>query len=108
MGTIIIADDNKGTLTAVQLLLKNHFSKAITLFSPVGLSSVLREEDPEVVLLDMNLISGINNGNGGLFWLHEIRHQYLNLPIVLFAVYTDIGLAVRGIKEGVTDFIVKP
>lgn len=107
MGTIIIVDDNKGVLTAVQLLLKNHFSKAITLSSPVSLSSVLREENPEVVLLDMNFTSGINNGNEGLFWLHEIKRQYPNLPVVLFTAYADIDLAVRGIKEGATDFIVK-
>ena len=104
----IIVDDNKGVLTAVQLLLKNHFSKAITLSSPVSLSSVLREENPEVVLLDMNFTSGINNGNEGLFWLHEIKRQYPNLPVVLFTAYADIDLAVRGIKEGATDFIVKP
>ncbi|MFT0671110.1 sigma-54 dependent transcriptional regulator [Bacteroides hominis] len=108
MGTIIIVDDNKGVLTAVQLLLKNHFSKAITLSSPVSLSSVLREENLEVVLLDMNFTSGINNGNEGLFWLHEIKRQYPNLPVVLFTAYADIDLAVRGIKEGATDFIVKP
>ena len=108
MGTIIIVDDNKGVLTAVQLLLKNHFSKAITLSSPVSLSSVLREENPEVVLLDMNFTSGINNGNEGLFWLHEIKRQYPNLPVVLFTAYADIDLAVRGIKEGATDFTVKP
>ena len=92
----------------MQLLLKNHFSKAITLSSPVSLSSVLREENPEVVLLDMNFTSGINNGNEGLFWLHEIKRQYPNLPVVLFTAYADIDLAVRGIKEGATDFIVKP
>ncbi|WP_412708779.1 sigma-54-dependent transcriptional regulator [Bacteroides hominis] len=72
------------------------------------MSSVLREENPEVVLLDMNFTSGINNGNEGLFWLHEIKRQYPNLPVVLFTAYADIDLAVRGIKEGATDFIVKP
>lgn len=108
MGTIIIVDDNKGVLTAVQLLLKNHFSKVITLSSPVNLSTVLREENPEVVLLDMNFTSGINNGNEGLFWLHEIKRQYRDLPVVLFTAYADIDLAVRGIKEGASDFVVKP
>ena len=108
MGTIIIVDDNKGVLTAVQLLLKNHFSKVITLSSPVSLSTVPREENPEVVLLDMNFTSGINNGNEGLFWLHEIKRQYRDLPVVLFTAYADIDLAVRGIKEGASDFVVKP
>ena len=72
-GTIIIVDDNKGVLTAVQILLKNYFSKVVTLSSPVTLTTVIREEMPEVVLLDMNFTSGINTGNEGLFWLHEIK-----------------------------------
>lgn len=62
-GTIIIVDDNKGVLTAIQILLKSYFSKVVALSSPVTLTSVLREEIPEVVLLDMNFTSGINTGN---------------------------------------------
>ena len=93
-GTILIVDDNKGVLTAVQLLLKNYFTKVITLASPVTLPAVLREEAPEVVLLDMNFTSGINNGNEGLFWLHEIKKLRPALPVVLFTAYADIDLAV--------------
>ena len=107
-GTIIIVDDNKGVLTAIQILLKSYFSKIVALSSPVTLTSVLREEMPEVVLLDMNFTSGINTGNEGLFWLHEIKKVRPDLPVVLFTAYADIELAIRGIKEGATDFIVKP
>ena len=107
-GTIIIVDDNKGVLTAVQILLKNYFSKVVTLSSPVTLTTVIREEMPEVVLLDMNFTSGINTGNEGLFWLHEIKKVRPELPVVLFTAYADIDLAIRGIKEGASDFVVKP
>ena len=107
-GTIIIVDDNKGVLTAIQILLKSYFSKVVALSSPVTLTSVLREEMPEVVLLDMNFTSGINTGNEGLFWLHEIKKVRPDLPVVLFTAYADIELAIRGIKEGATDFSVKP
>lgn len=107
-GTIIIVDDNKGVLTAIQILLKNYFSKVVTLSSPVTLTSAIREEMPEVVLLDMNFTSGINTGNEGLFWLHEIKKVRPDLPVVLFTAYADIDLAIRGIKEGAADFIVKP
>lgn len=107
-GTIIIVDDNKGVLTAVQILLKNYFSKIVTLTSPVTLSTVIREEIPEVILLDMNFTSGINTGNEGLFWLHEIKKIRPELPVVLFTAYADIDLAIRGMKEGAEDFIVKP
>lgn len=107
-GTIIIVDDNKGVLAAVQLLLKNYFSKVVILASPATLISVIREEMPEAVLLDMNFTAGINTGNEGLFWLHEIKKVQPELPVVLFTAYADIDLAIRGIKEGATDFIVKP
>lgn len=107
-GTIIIVDDNKGVLTAVQILLKGYFLKVITLSSPTSLTTSIREEMPEVVLLDMNFTAGINTGNEGLFWLHEIKKVQPELPVVLFTAYADIDLAIRGIKEGATDFIVKP
>lgn len=92
----------------MQLLLKPYFEQITTLSSPVTLPSVLRQQTWQVVLLDMNFTSGINTGNEGLYWLHEIKKQCPALPIVLFTAYADIDLAVRGIKEGATDFIVKP
>lgn len=107
-GNILIVDDNRGVLTALQLLLKPYFDKIATLSSPVTLLSTLRGATWQVVLLDMNFTSGINTGNEGLYWLHEIKKQYPALPVVLFTAYADIDLAVRGIKEGATDFIVKP
>lgn len=107
-GNILIVDDNRGVLTALQLLLKPYFDKITTLSSPVTLLSTLRGATWQVVLLDMNFTSGINTGNEGLYWLHEIKKQYPALPVVLFTAYADIDLAVRGIKEGATDFIVKP
>ena len=103
-----MVDDNKGVLSAVKLLLKNHFEHIVTLPSPITLPAALREENAQVVLLDMNFSSGLNTGNEGLYWLHEIKEIHPSLTVVLFTAYADIDLAVRGIKEGATDFIVKP
>ena len=64
-GTIIVVDDNKGVLSAIKLLLKNNFERIITLTSPITLPAVLREENVQVVLLDMNFSSGLNTGNEG-------------------------------------------
>ena len=106
--TIIIVDDNKGVLSALKLLLKNHFENIIALPSPVTLLSAIRQENPDVVLLDMNFTDALNSGNEGLYWLHEIKKIHPALPVVLFTAYADIDLAVRGIKVGATDFVVKP
>ncbi len=105
---ILIVDDNEGVLTALKLLLKPCFGDIVTLSSPVSLLSALHGNTFSMVLLDMNFKAGINSGNEGLFWLHEIKKKYPSLPVVLFTAYADINLAVRGIKEGAADFIVKP
>ena len=90
------------------MLLENHFEKVLTLSSPNRIKNTLHDELVDVVLLDMNFSAGINNGNEGLFWLSEIKKEYPATQVVLFTAYADIDLAVRGIKEGATDFVVKP
>lgn len=107
-GTILVVDDNKGILTAVQMLVGTCFEKVITISTPNKIKTTLREEAVDVVLLDMNFSAGINTGNEGLFWLSEIKKENASVQVVLFTAYADIDLAVRGIKEGATDFIVKP
>ena len=108
LGSILIVDDNRSVLSALQLLLKPVFTHVVTLSSPVTLPTVLRQEPWEVLLLDMNFGAGINNGGEGLYWLHEAKRLCPSLPVVLFTAYADIDLAVRGIKEGAADFVVKP
>lgn len=105
---ILIVDDNRGVLAALQLLLKPYFRIIRTLSSPTTLPAELRGEEWHVVLLDMNFTASLNTGNEGLFWLHEIKRQCPDLPVVLFTAYADIDLAVKGIKEGAADFVVKP
>lgn len=105
---ILVVDDNKAILTAMKLLLEHVFAKIITISSPEKIRSELQKETPDVVLLDMNFKSGVNTGNEGLFWLSEIKKAKSSLPVVLFTAYADIDLAVKGIKEGAADFVVKP
>ena len=107
-GTLLIVDDNRSILTAVKLLLENTFKEIITLNDPNRIPEMLETKAVDVILLDMNFSSGINNGNEGLFWLREIKKHRSDVQIVLFTAYADIDLAVTGIKEGASDFIVKP
>ncbi len=107
-GTILVVDDNRNILTTVRMLLEPYFQRIVTIASPNSIPAKLREEHPDVVLLDMNFSNGINSGNEGLFWLREIKSASPHTPVVLFTAYADIQLAVTGIKEGAADFIVKP
>ncbi|WP_303026796.1 sigma-54 dependent transcriptional regulator [uncultured Parabacteroides sp.] len=107
-GTILVVDDNKGILTAVQMLLGTCFEKVITISTPNKIKATLHDENIDVVLLDMNFSAGINTGNEGLFCLSEIKKEDASIQVVLFTAYADIDLAVRGIKEGAADFVVKP
>jgi DNA-binding NtrC family response regulator len=107
-GRILVVDDNRNVLGALRIFLENHFEEVTLLSSPGQIVSTVREKSPDVVLLDMNFSAGINSGNEGLYWLSEIKKMDAELPVVLFTAYADIELAIRALKDGATDFVVKP
>ena len=107
-GKLLIVDDNTNILSAVKMLTENYFEKVITLDSPKSLVSTIQTESPDVILLDMNFHAGINTGNEGIFWLNEVNNKFPKIKVVLFTAYADIDLAVRAMKDGAYDFIVKP
>lgn len=107
-GKLLIVDDNRSILSAVKLLTEPFFEEVIMLPSPNSMISAIQKSAPEVVLLDMNFHAGINTGNEGLFWMKEIQSRFPDTKIVLFTAYADIELAVRAMKEGAFDFVVKP
>lgn len=108
-GILLVVDDNKSILTTVRLLLTPYFDEVITSPNPNQIPMILRgEKKIDLVLLDMNFSTGINNGNEGLFWLSEIKKITPAVQVVLFTAFADIDLAVKGIKEGAADFVVKP
>lgn len=107
-GKLLIVDDNPNILSAVKMLTERHFEKVTTLSSPKSLISTIQTESPDVILLDMNFHAGINTGNEGLFWLNEVNAKFPKIKVVLFTAYADVDLAVRAMKDGAFDFIVKP
>lgn len=108
-GTILIVDDNKSILLTLEMLLTSYFSKIICINSPNFIPTTLRENPGvDVVLLDMNFSAGINTGGEGLYWLNQIKSINADISVVLFTAFADIELAVKGIKEGATDFVQKP
>ena len=107
-GKLLIVDDNRSILSAVKLLCEGVFEDIVTLPSPNSLITTLHKESPDVVLLDMNFHAGINTGNEGLYWLKEVLSKFPETKVVLFTAYADIELAVRAMKDGAFDFVVKP
>lgn len=107
-GTILIVDDNTAVLTALRYCLEPAFQNIITLERPDAILKTLAQEDVSLVLLDMNFTLGVNSGQEGLMWLRTIRKHHPQLPVVLLTAYADINLAVRGLKSGASDFLVKP
>ncbi len=106
--TILIVDDDTDVLTAVKLLLKTEAQEIITEKNPENLNSLLQRNQIDLVLLDMNFNSAINTGNEGLYWLRKVKEWKPNVCVIMITAYGDIDLAVRSLKEGANDFVVKP
>lgn len=107
-GRILILDDNQSVLTALELLLQSEFEDVLCLRNPNNLISTLKQNSIDIVLLDMNFKAGINTGNEGIYWLHEIQKYDPTISVVMITAYGDIELAVKAVKEGAFDFILKP
>ena len=106
--SILIVDDDPDVLTAVRLLLKTESREVVTEKNPENLKTHLTRQNFDVVLLDMNFHSSINTGNEGLFWLKEIKKLRNDPSVIMITAYADIDLAIRSLKEGAADFVVKP
>ena len=107
-GKILILDDNKSVLTALEMLLQTEFEYVYTLRNPSCLVSTIQKHQIDVVLLDMNFKAGINTGNEGIYWLHQIQKYDPTISVVMITAYGDVALAVKAVKEGAFDFILKP
>jgi len=106
--TILIVDDDLDLLTAVRILLKTKVNRVLVESNPENLMRILESEPVDVVLLDMNFKSAINTGNEGLFWLGKIKSRFPNVRVVMVTAYGTVDLAVRSLKLGASDFVVKP
>lgn len=107
-GKIIVVDDNEAVLKTLRVILSREFKTVVCVSVPTLLPALLREEDVDVVLLDMNFGTGKQSGGEGLFWLDRIREQANPPEVILITAFGDIELAVASLKRGAADFIVKP
>ncbi len=106
--SVLVIDDDRDVLTAMELLLKKEVGYIATEKDPGNLPMLLKKHSFDLVLLDMNFNASINTGNEGIYWLKRVRDIDANLIVVMITAYADIDLAIRSLKEGAADFIVKP
>jgi DNA-binding NtrC family response regulator len=107
-GKILIVDDDDSIRRTLKLLLKDEFDLINTISNPKFIPDEIRKERYEVILLDMNYSAGNQSGDEGLFWMKEIFKIDSSLVVIMITAYGEIKLAVKAIKQGATDFIVKP
>ena len=106
--SILIVDDDTDVLTAVRLLLRPQVKEVVTEKNPEHIPALLAQRSFDTILLDMNYVSSLNTGNEGLFWLRKIKSLQRDVPVIMITAYGDIDLAIRSLKEGAFDFVVKP
>jgi len=106
--TVLIVDDDEDVLTAARLLLQRHFDRVLTEQNPAQLPALMGREAIDVYLLDMNFAIGRNSGEEGLHWLGEIRRRDREAVVVLMTAFGDLNTAVRAMRDGAADFVLKP
>ncbi len=107
-GKILIVDDNEDLLKAAKMYLKRYFSQVDIEKNPEAIPNLLGNEDYDVILLDMNFTKDVSSGSEGYYWLEKILQIDPSAVVVLITAYGDVQMAVKAIKAGATDFVLKP
>lgn len=105
---ILVIDDDPDVLVALRILLKSKVKEVVTEKNPNAIQHLLSDKKFDVIILDMNFNGLVNTGNEGLFWLNKIKQIAAEIDVILITAYADIDLAIRSLKEGASDFLVKP
>ena len=72
-GHVLVVDDNRDVLTALRLLLKEHVDTVHTATDPSSIPQLVRENDYDTILLDMNVQQDASSGREGFGWLGKIQ-----------------------------------
>lgn len=106
--SILVVDDNKSILSALEILLIPEFGDVTPISNPNQILQELRKKDYNLVILDMNFAAGVKSGNEGLYWLRKIKEVKPDISVVMITAYGDIETAVKALKAGASDFVIKP
>ena len=105
---ILIIDDDHDVLLTARMFLEHLELDVTVLSNPEKIISLIHKESFDVILLDMNFQRGRTEGIEGLSWLQRIKEDDPRVVVILMTAFGDVDLAVRGIKAGAFDFILKP
>lgn len=108
IGKILIIDDDEDVLLAAKMLLKKYASEVIIEKNPKKIPFLLNDDVYDVILLDMNFSKDITSGKEGFYWLNQILEKDPNAVVILITAFGDVEMAVKALKEGATDFVLKP
>ncbi|MEQ9263754.1 MAG: sigma-54 dependent transcriptional regulator [Balneolaceae bacterium] len=105
---ILVVDDDGDVLQAARLFLKQHVASVETEKDPKSIPTLLKNNSYDLILLDMNFTDDVSSGEEGFFWLNKILDIDPAVAVILITAYGDIDKAVKAVKEGATDFVLKP
>ncbi|MCS6967506.1 MAG: sigma-54 dependent transcriptional regulator [Cytophagales bacterium] len=105
---LLVIDDNEDILLAARLLLKKHAKMIVTEKDPQKIPALLKEHQYDAILLDMNFTKDTTTGKEGFYWLEEIIKRHPKAAVIMITAYGDVEMAVRALKSGATDFVLKP
>lgn len=108
LGKILIIDDNEDLLFAAKMLLKKHAKEVVIEKDPRRIPFLINNNSFDVILLDMNFREDTTSGKEGFYWLSQIKEIDPKAVVILITAFGDVEMAVQALKEGATDFILKP
>src|SRR6478609_6512416 len=107
-GKILMIDDDEDVLLAAKMLLKKYSYHVIIEKNPNKIPFLLNNDTYDVILLDMNFSKDTTSGKEGFEWLKQIKERDPQAVVIMITAFGDVEMAVRALKEGATDFILKP
>lgn len=107
-GKILMIDDDEDVLLAAKMLLKKSNHQVIIEKNPNKIPFLLNNDTYDVILLDMNFSKDTTSGKEGFEWLKQIKERDPDAVVIMITAFGDVEMAVRALKEGATDFILKP
>jgi two-component system response regulator RegA len=107
-GAVLVVEDDADVRSSARIALSSFVARVDLLASVNTLDDTLAAVPYEVVLLDMNFVTGERSGAAGLIALARVQAFDPTLAVVLMTAYGGVSLAVEALKKGAVDFVLKP